>query len=101
MSSNLSERDALKSAMLSTALDAIITIDGDGLVSEYNLAAERIFGYSYEEAIGQEMAALIVPEKYRDAHRLGMLNWHKTGEGPVLGTRHVMGVAAISGLAFH
>ena len=87
MSVRLTERDETKSAILSTALDAIITIDGDGMVNEYNPAAEQIFGYSYEEAIGKEMAALIVPEKYRTAHREGMLNWHKTGEGPVLGVR--------------
>ena len=87
LSSDLSERDALKSAMLSTALDAIITIDGEGMVCEYNLAAEQIFGYSYEEVLGQEMAALIIPEKYREGHRNGMKMWHQTGEGPVLGTR--------------
>jgi len=87
LSSSLSERDALQSAMLSTALDAIVTIDGDGIVNEYNQAAEQIFGYSYEEAIGQEMAALIVPDKYREAHREGMRKWHETGEGPVLGIR--------------
>jgi len=87
LSTRLTERDAIKSAMLSTSLDAIITIDGDGLVSEYNPAAEQIFGYSYEEVIGKEMAALIVPETYRVGHREGMRNWHQTGEGPVLGTR--------------
>jgi PAS domain S-box-containing protein len=83
----MSERDVVRRAMLSTALDAIITIDGDGIVSEYNLAAEQIFGYSYEEVIGKEMASLIIPDQYRDAHRKGMLHWHKTGEGPVLGIR--------------
>jgi len=87
LSSTLSERDALKSAMLSTALDAIITIDGEGFVHEYNLAAEQIFGFSYEEVIGQEMAKLIIPAKYREAHRQGMLKWSQTGEGPVLGVR--------------
>ena len=87
LSTGLTERDAIKSAMLATSLDAIITIDGDGKVSEYNPAAEQIFGYSYEEAIGKEMAALIVPETYRTAHRDGMSNWHQTGEGPVLGAR--------------
>ena len=87
LSTRLTERDGIKSAMLSTSLDAIITIDGDGLVMEYNPAAEQIFGYSYEEVLGKEMAALIVPETYRTAHREGMQNWHQTGEGPVLGVR--------------
>ena len=87
LSTRLTERDDIKSAMLATSLDAIITIDGDGLVNEFNPAAEQIFGYSYEEAIGKEMAALMVPENYRTAHREGMKNWHQTGEGPVLGFR--------------
>jgi len=87
LSSDLSDRDAIRVAMLSTALDAIITIDGEGIVREYNLAAEQIFGYSYEEMIGKEMASLIIPEKYREAHRQGMRMWHQTGEGPVLGSR--------------
>ena len=87
LSSDLSDRDALKSAMLSTALDAIITINGEGMVREYNLAAEQLFGYSYKEIIGKEMASLVIPEKYREAHRQGMRSWHQTGEGPVLGTR--------------
>ena len=87
LSTRLTEGDEIKSAMLSTSLDAIITIDGDGLVREYNPAAEEIFGYSYEDAIGKEMAALIIPDTYRTAHREGMRNWHQTGEGPVLGVR--------------
>ena len=87
LSSDLSDRDAIKSAMLSTALDAIITIDGEGLVQEYNHAAEQVFGFSYEEMIGKEMASLVIPERYREAHRQGMRMWHQTGEGPVLGSR--------------
>lgn len=100
LSSDLSDRDALKSAMLSTALDAIITIDGEGLVLEYNKAAESIFGYSYEEVIGKEMASLVIPEKYRTAHREGMAHWHQTGEGPVLGNRLEIEAQNKAGIVF-
>ena len=55
------ESEARKRAMLEAALDAVITIDHRGEVIEFNPAAERTFGYSREEAVGREMAELIVP----------------------------------------
>ena len=87
LSAQLAESAAMKSAMLSTALDAIVTIDLAGNVVDFNKAAEQIFGYSYDEAHGSEMAELIIPEEYREAHRQGMKHWQATGEGPVLGAR--------------
>ena len=87
ISAQLSESNAMKSSMLSTALDAIITIDLDGNVVEFNKAAENIFGYHFDEAHGCEMAELIIPEEYREAHKQGMKHWQATGEGPVLGAR--------------
>ena len=87
MSKQLELGDALKSAMLSTALDAVVTIDENGIVHDFNKAAEEIFGYTAKEAAGREMATLIVPEAHREAHRQGMKHWSATGEGPILGTR--------------
>ncbi|MBF0292719.1 MAG: PAS domain S-box protein [Nitrospinae bacterium] len=77
-------------AMAHSANDAIITIDGedksgiDGSIIFWNAAAERIFGYSRDEAIGKNIA-IIVPPQYRDEHMAGMLKFRKTGEGPMLG----------------
>ena len=59
-------------AVLRASLDAIISIDGHGRVIEFNPAAERMFGYLRDEAIGAEMAALIVPPEHREAHRRGL-----------------------------
>ena len=70
-----------------SALDAIIVIDSKDRIISFNPAAEDIFGYSADEAIGKKMANLIVPEKYRDAHLAGMKHYLDTGEGPVLGNR--------------
>lgn len=79
--------EELKSAILSASLDCIITIDHRGLVTEWNLAAEVIFGYKREEAIAQEMAALIIPEKYRSSHREGLARYLETGEARIMGQR--------------
>ncbi len=87
LSTQLAAGDAIKSAMLSTALDAIVTIDSEGKVHDFNAASEKLFGYTREEALGQDMAELIVPEKYREAHREGMRHWHATGEANVFGIR--------------
>src|SRR4051812_36947353 len=53
-------------AILDAALDCLITIDHRGHVQRFNPAAERTFGYTAEEAVGQELAELIVPPSLRE-----------------------------------
>ena len=69
----------------STALDAVIVIDRDGRVWDFNAAAEQIFGYSAEEAIGADLGELIVPDKHRAAHDEGMQRMRDLGEKRVVG----------------
>ena len=77
----------LNRAILDSALDCIITMDASGRVVEFNPAAERVFGYTREEAVGKELAELIIPVSLRERHRQGLKRYLKTGEGPVLGRR--------------
>jgi two-component system cell cycle sensor histidine kinase/response regulator CckA len=79
--------DARAAAILESALDCIISIDGTGQVVEFNPAAERTFGYSREEALGREMCELIVPEDLRAAHREGIARYLETSEAPIFGKR--------------
>ena len=83
----LRESERLKAAVLRCSLDAILTIDGDGRVVAFNPAAEELFGYSREEAVGADMGELIVPESMRQGHRKGMAHYLATGEAPVLNQR--------------
>ena len=83
----LQQSEARKAAILETALDSIVTIDHTGRVLDFNPAAERTFGFSRAEAIGREMAELIVPPALREAHRSGLARYLATGEGRVLGHR--------------
>src|SRR5205085_12153004 len=55
--------------VLDGAFDAIGTMDEGGTIVGMNTAAERMFGYSREEAEGRELAALIIPEELREEHR--------------------------------
>lgn len=79
--------EALKRAILHSALDGIITMNQDGRVLEWNPAAERLFGCLRDEAVGRDLADLIIPPSLRAVHRLGLARYLETGEGPVLQKR--------------
>lgn len=83
----LIESEAHKGAILESALDCIIAIDSQGLVTEFNPAAETVFGYSRTDVIGKELAELIIPPALRDQHHRGMRHYQATGEGPMIGKR--------------
>ncbi|MCK4871609.1 MAG: PAS domain S-box protein, partial [Phycisphaerales bacterium] len=67
------------------ANDAIITADTTGVIQFWNEAAERIFGYTSKEAVGQNLMDLIVPSQYHDAKRKGMAGFARTGAGAAVG----------------
>ena len=83
----VSDEQTRTRAILETALDAIITMDDRGCITEFNRAAERMFGYSREQAIGRELAVLIIPKALRAGHRNGLANFLRTGEGPFINRR--------------
>jgi PAS domain S-box-containing protein len=73
--------------LLENALDAVIGIDEKEIIIYWNHQAEKIFGWSKSEALGQNMADLIVPERMRESHRRGMKHFLMSGEGPILNQR--------------
>lgn len=68
----LRESEARTRSIIETALDAVISVDRDGLVTVWNSQAERTFGYSAQEAMGRKLSDLIIPVRSRDAHDAGM-----------------------------
>ncbi|MEA1966327.1 MAG: PAS domain-containing protein [Euryarchaeota archaeon] len=72
-------------AISSSAKDAIIMMDDGGNISYWNEAAEKIFGYLVQEALGKELHIFLAPKKYHDAYRRGILIFKATGCGHVVG----------------
>src|SRR5262249_42724386 len=80
--------EATKAAILQTALDCIVTIDHRGIVLDWNLATQTTFSYSTEEAVGREMAELIIPVQLREMHRRGLARAVETGKD-MLNGQHI------------
>jgi len=83
-----SEQSQIRSrlgAMVSSSLDAVVAVNTSGRVIDFNGAAEEIFGYTREEALGQKMEDLIVPDHLKEAHQTGMERYRNTREKHVVG----------------
>jgi PAS domain S-box-containing protein len=74
-------------ATLQAALDCIVVMDSDGIITEFNPAAETIFGYTKEQARGKLLADLLIPQRYREGHTRGIERYLGCGEGPFIGKR--------------
>jgi diguanylate cyclase (GGDEF)-like protein/PAS domain S-box-containing protein len=72
-------------AVLDGAPEALVGIDLDGRVEEWNAAAAAMFGWSRDEVLGEPLAALVVPPAMRAAHEQGLRSLRAGGIGPVLG----------------
>lgn len=71
-------------ALLESAVDAIVTIDSDGMIESVNPAAERLFRYAEDEFIGRNVRFLM-PEPYRSGHDDYIRHYLQTGERRIIG----------------
>jgi len=91
------EREQMKQALLvseerarlvlDNSLDAIVSIDHTGMVTEWNNAAVQIFGYVRDEVLGRDLAEFIVPERDREAHHQGLQRVLTTHHTKMIGKR--------------
>ncbi len=82
--SALRENEERFRAVAETALDAIVSADGRGSIIYFNPGAERAFGYSAREAVGQPIT-ILMPERFIKAHQQGFARFLQTGEPRVIG----------------
>ena len=80
MSSVPAALDPLAREILDTYRDAFVCMDASGHVVEWNASAQRLLGWTREEAVGSDLAELIVPPALRTAHRNGVLRYLDGGE---------------------
>ncbi len=94
------ESELRKGSILETAIDSIISIDHNGVITEFNPAAERTFGYTHDQAVGQPMVELIVPPSLRQRHREGFARYLATGAAHVMNRRIEMRALRADGTEF-
>lgn len=70
--------------IIESSINAIVLMDSYGIITDWNHQAEKMFGWTAQEAIGQRLDNLIVPPRFRAAHRTGLQNFLKTGVGAML-----------------
>jgi len=84
----LMEREAHLQSVLDTVPDAMIVIDMQGVIHSFSAAAERLFGYAADEAVGRNVSFLM-PEPYRTEHDGYLARYMATGE------RHIIGIGRL------
>ena len=71
-------------AMMDTSQDALIQMNAKGDIVGWSAQAQGILGWTNKQAVGQELANLIIPVPLRAAHKKGLEHFMVTGEGPIL-----------------
>ena len=79
-SGRVRSRVELETLVLQTAHEAFISMEANGVITEWNPEAERTFGWSRSEALGRTVAETIIPSRLREAHRAGLKRFLATGE---------------------
>lgn len=97
----VSASEAKLRAIVDTAMDAVVQMDADGIVTGWSGQAANMFGWSREEALGQALHEMIIPAQYRAAHLLGMQHFRRTGEAHVLNRRIEILALRRNGEEFH
>lgn len=80
----IKEQEILLRSVITSSLDAIVSMNDEGKVVGWNPSAEQIFGFTAEEVYGKELSDLIIPEKFREAHRKGFARFLATKETNVI-----------------
>ena len=70
--------------ILDNAFDAIITMNSEGMITNWNQRAASIFGWHANEVIGKKLVDLIIPSQYKASHTSGLARFLKTGEHEIL-----------------
>ena len=96
----LQENEEKFRQICATAQDAILMMGSDGRITYWNSAAEKIFGYAAEEALGRDLHTLIVPERFREAFFKNFPAFLTTGSGAITGKTVELAAVGKNGAEF-
>lgn len=85
----LEEREAHLRSVLETVPDAMVVIDAKGIMQSFSATAERLFGYTAQEAMGRNVS-LLMPSPYREQHDGYLRRYFVTGEKRIIGKGRVV-----------
>ena len=89
VNADLRSREAHLRSILATVPDAMVVIDKQGIMHSFSHAAERLFGWTAAEAIGQNVS-ILMPSPYREAHDGYLERYLRTGERRIIGIGRVV-----------
>jgi two-component system sensor kinase FixL len=98
---SLTEAQARKNSILESSLDPIITINHEGVIIEFNRAAEQTFGHSREKVLGTRPSDVLFPPSLSAEHRSRIERYLEAGEGSMLGKRVDVTASRNNGEVFH
>jgi len=78
------EYDSLKNDLIKTSIDAFISTNEEQIITGWNSAAERVFGWTSNEVIGRRLTDVIIPPHYRERHTHGFNHYLNSGESSIL-----------------
>jgi two-component system sensor kinase FixL len=96
----LAESEARKHAILESALDPIVTIDHEGVITEFNRAAESVFGHPRNRVLGTRPADVLFPPVSMAGQQVRIDRYLEAGEGSMLGKRTEVVAVRASGESF-
>ena len=86
--------------LIDTAMDAVVVIDAEGLIIDWNVQAEAVFGRPRAEALGRALAETIVPVRFRDANEFVLRRIQSGNKTPFLNQRFEITGLHRNGLEF-
>ncbi len=97
----ISASEAKLRAIVDTAMDAVVQMDAEGLVTGWSGQAANMFGWTRAEALGRPLHEMIIPPQYRAAHVQGLQRFNQTGAAKMLNKRVEILALRRNGGEFH
>lgn len=100
MRATADHNQARNNAIVKASMDALVTVDQQGRVVDYNKVAEQTFGWKYDEIVGLNLADFVIPKNKRQAHFRGMKRFIITKSSPLINQRLELTALHKSGKSF-